>query len=313
MFPYELKVVALPLSTNFRGLSVREMVLFEGPAGWSEFSPFIEYENQEAAIWLKAALDSAENQPPKKIREGIEINATLPNVNTSEVKNLLTKFPGCTTIKVKINNFQADQELLAEALNYVPDAKFRLDVNGQWNLDQAIENLKNYEKSFGEKIDYVEQPCKEVTDLLQLRDKTNIKIAIDESIRKNLNQNYALLKEVADIAVIKWAPAGGITSALELIEKIDLPVVISSALESSIGISHGLSLAQSVSNLYGACGLGTTAFFKSDVTTMPLSINDGVIVNRKVTPDLIDEFGADPDRNKWWHNRINQIYQEGLM
>lgn len=313
MFPYELKVVALPLSTNFRGLSVREMVLFEGPAGWSEFSPFIEYENQEAAIWLKAALDSAENQPPKKIREGIEINATLPNVNTSEVKNLLTKFPGCTTIKVKINNFQADQELLAEALNYVPDAKFRLDVNGQWNLDQAIENLKNYEKSFGEKIDYVEQPCTEVTDLLQLRDKTNIKIAIDESIRKNLNQNYALLKEVADIAVIKWAPAGGITSALELIEKIDLPVVISSALESSIGISHGLSLAQSVSNLYGACGLGTTAFFKSDVTTMPLSINDGVIVNRKVTPDLIDEFGADPDRNKWWHNRINQIYQEGLM
>ncbi len=313
MFPYELKVVALPLSTNFRGLSVREMVLFEGPVGWSEFSPFIEYENREAAIWLKAALDSAENQPPKKIREGIEINATLPNVSTGEVKNLLTKFPGCKTIKIKINDFQRDQELLAESLNYVPDAKFRLDVNGQWNLDQAIENLKNYEKSFGEKIDYVEQPCTEVTDLLELRDKTNIKIAIDESIRKNLSQNYALLKEVADIAVIKWAPAGGITSALELIEKIDLPVVISSALESSIGISHGLSLAQSVSNLYGACGLGTTAFFKSDVTTMPLSINDGVIVNRKVTPDLIDEFGADPDRNKWWHNRINQIYQEGLM
>lgn len=313
MFPYELNVVALPLSTDFRGLSFREIAVFEGPAGWSEFSPFTEYQFKESATWLKAALESATNQPPTKIREGIEVNATLPNIKVEEVGNLLSKFPGCKTIKLKINDFQNDKELLVEVLNHIPDAKFRLDINGQWGLDEAIENLKNYEKEFDGKIDYAEQPCLEIEDLLKLRKKIRIKIAIDESIRKNLNQDFTLLKEVADIAVIKWAPSGGINSALNLIERIDLPVVISSALESSIGISHGLSLAQSVPNLYGACGLGTAVLFESDLTTTPLSISHGEILNRKVIPDLIDKFRVDRDRKNWWDNRINQIYQEELV
>lgn len=313
MFPYELNVVELPLSTNFRGLSVREVALFEGPAGWSEFSPFIEYNSKESSIWLKAALESAINPAPKKIRDGIEVNATLPNIKVKEVKNLLSKFPGCKTVKIKINSFSSDKELLVEVLNHIPDAKFRLDVNGQWNLEEAIINLNGYENEFGSKIDYVEQPCLNVDDLAQLRKKTGLKIAVDESIRKHLNQDLSKIKEVADIAVIKWAPSGGISAALALIEKIDLPVVISSALESSIGISHGLSLAQSAPNLYGACGLGTASLFNSDVTRNPLTIINGEIKNKKVVPDLIDKLKAKPDRQIWWQNRINQIYQEGLI
>jgi O-succinylbenzoate synthase len=313
MFPYELNVVALPLSTNFRGISFREIALFEGPAGWSEFSPFIEYSSRESAIWLKAALESAKTAPPPKLREEIKVNATLPNTKVEKVKDLLTKFPGCNTVKIKINDFRTDRELLVEVLRLIPDANFRLDVNGQWNVEEAVENINNYEKEFDGKIDYIEQPCLIIEDLLQLRKKTKIKIAVDESIRKHLDEDPSIFKSFADVAVIKWAPSGGISAALELIEKIDLPIVISSALESGIGISHGLALAQSTPNLYGACGLATTALFQSDITRNPLTIVNGQIKNKKIVPDLIDEFKVKPDRQIWWHNRINQIYQEGLI
>jgi len=313
MFPYELDVVALPLSTKFRGVSFREVALFEGPAGWSEFSPFIEYNSRESAIWLKAALEGAMTEEPTKLREEIGINATLPNTEVENVKDLLSKFPGCKTVKIKINDFKKDRELLVEVLRHIPDANFRLDVNGQWDFEEAVENINNYEKEFEGKIDYIEQPCLKIEDLLELRKKTESKIAVDESIRKHLDQDPSILKSFADIAVIKWAPSGGTSAALELIEKIDLPVVISSALESSIGISHGLSLAQSIPNLYGACGLGTAVLFKSDITSNPHTIIDGQIKNKKIVPDLIDEFKVKPDRQIWWHNRINQIYQEGLI
>jgi O-succinylbenzoate synthase len=313
MFPYELNVVALPLSTNFRGVSFREVALFEGPAGWSEFSPFIEYDSRESSIWLKAALEGAMTAAPTKLREGIEINATLPNTEVENLKDLLSKFPGCKTVKIKINDFKKDRELLIEVLRLIPDAYFRLDVNGQWVYEEAVENIINYEKEFDGKIDYFEQPCLKIKDLIELRKNTESKIAVDESIRKHLNQDLSILKKFADIAVIKWAPSGGISAALELIEKIDLPVVISSALESSIGISHGLSLAQSTPNLYGACGLGTAALFKSDITSNPVIVANGQIKNKKIVPDLIDEFKVKPDRQIWWHNRINQIYQEGLI
>jgi O-succinylbenzoate synthase len=313
MFPFKLQVVSIPVKANFRGIKNREIALLEGPVGWSEFSPFIEYSNKESSTWLKAAIEGATKEPPKPIRNEVQINATLPNVKVSEVKELLAGFEGCSTIKIKINDFETDQALLIECLKEVPKAKFRLDVNGGWTLEEAIANLQSYEKAFGSLIEYIEQPCTDFADLNSLRNNTGIKIAVDESIRKYLAGDLTRIKEVADIAIIKWAPTGGISAALEVIEKIDLPVVISSALDSSVGISHGLSLAAAVPNLYGACGLGTVSLLAGDVTSKSLLPTDGIIKNHKVTPDRIEEFKAEPDRQKWWQDRANAIYEGGLF
>jgi O-succinylbenzoate synthase len=202
---------------------------------------------------------------------------------------------------------------LEEVLRVIPKAKFRLDINGGWKLEEAVANLTNYDKEFPGQIDYVEQPCIDLVDIKSLRGKVNLKIAVDESIRKFLGSDLTKIREVADIAIIKWAPSGGISASLEIIEKIKLPVVISSALESSVGISHGVALASVVPNLYGACGLGTVSLLEGDITSKPLIAEDGFIKHRKITPDLIEQFKADPARLIWWQDRVNEILARGLI
>ena len=313
MFPFELQVVSIPVKNTFRGIKSREIALFEGPAGWSEFSPFLEYDNKQSATWMKAALEAATKPAPTPLRNEVMVNATLPNIKPGEVEKVLSNFDGCTTIKIKINDFTIDRELLIESLKHVPNARFRLDINGGWTLDEAIVNLKNYEGEFAGLIDYVEQPCIDIADLKVLKNETGIKIAVDESIRKFLGSDLTKLKDVADIAVIKWAPSGGINAALDLIKQISLPVAVSSALDSSVGISHGLALACAIPNLYGACGLATVALLEGDVTSDSLLASKGVIANRKVTPDRISEFKVDNQRQKWWQDRADLIYEGSLI
>ncbi len=313
MFPFELQVVSIPVKNTFRGIKSREIALFEGPAGWSEFSPFLEYDNKQSATWMKAALEAATKPAPTPLRNEVMVNATLPNIKPGEVEKVLSNFDGCTTIKIKINDFMIDKELLIESLKHVPNAKFRLDINGGWTLDEAIVNLKNYEGEFAGLIDYVEQPCIDIADLKVLKNETGVKIAVDESIRKFLGSDLTKLKDVADIAVIKWAPSGGINAALALIKQISLPVVVSSALDSSVGISHGLALACAIPNIYGACGLATVALLEGDVTSDSLLASKGVIANHKVTPDRISEFKVDNQRQKWWQDRADLIYEGSLI
>jgi o-succinylbenzoate synthase len=313
MFPFELQVVSIPVKNTFRGIKSREIALFEGPADWSEFSPFLEYDNKQSATWMKAALEAATKPAPTPLRNEVMVNATLPNIKPGEVEKVLSNFDGCTTIKIKINDFTIDRELLIESLKHVPNARFRLDINGGWTLDEAIVNLKNYEGEFAGLIDYVEQPCIDIADLKVLKNETGIKIAVDESIRKFLGSDLTKLKDVADIAVIKWAPSGGINSALDLIKQISLPVVVSSALDSSVGISHGLALACAIPNLYGACGLATVALLEGDITSDSLLASKGVIANRKITPDRISEFKVDNQRQKWWQDRADLIYEGSLI
>lgn len=313
MFPFELQVVSIPVKNNFRGIKSREIALFEGPAGWSEFSPFTEYDNKQSATWMKASLEAATKPAPNPLRNEVIVNATLPNIKPAEVEKVLSNFNGCTTIKIKINDFTLDREILIECLKHVPNAKFRLDINGGWTLDEAVVNLKNYEGEFAGLIDYVEQPCLDIADLKALKNETGIKIAIDESIRKFLSSDLTKLKDVADIAVIKWAPSGGINAAINIIKQISLPVVISSALDSSVGISHGLALACAIPNLYGACGLATVGLLEGDVTSNSLIASNGVIINRRITPDRISEFKVDNQRQKWWQDRADVIYEGSLI
>ena len=310
----DLTVVAIPTRTNFRGVTIREAALFRGAAGWSEFSPFIEYSDVEAEQWLYAALEGANTPWPELKRSSIGINATLPKVEIDRVPEILNRFPGAMSVKIKIDDFENDCELVEAALDFNPDFKIRLDVNGGWTLETALLNLYNYYLRFGKVFEYIEQPCLEIADLKELKKEIPMKIAIDESIRKALTSDFSGAKEFADIAIIKWAPSGGITRANKLIEKIGLPAVISSALDTGIGISHGLALAASQSDLSFDCGLATSSLLESDVITPPLEITAGTIAVQRTSLDekLAAKYLASADRRLWWQNRIERIWESGF-
>ena len=310
----DLTVVAIPTRTNFRGVTIREAALFRGAAGWSEFSPFIEYSDVEAEQWLYAALEGANTPWPELKRSSIGINATLPKVEIDRVPEILNRFPGAMTVKIKIDDFENDCELVEAALDFNPDFKIRLDVNGGWSLETALLNLYNYYLRFGKVFEYIEQPCLEIADLKELKKEIPMKIAIDESIRKALTSDFSGAKEFADIAIIKWAPSGGITRANKLIEKIGLPAVISSALDTGIGISHGLALAASQSDLSFDCGLATSSLLESDVINPPLEITAGTIAVQRTSLDekLAAKYLASADRRLWWQNRIERIWESGF-
>ena len=310
----DLTIVAIPTRTNFRGVTVREAALFRGTAGWSEFSPFIEYSDEEAEQWLYAALEGAYVPWPESKRSSIGINATLPKVNVDRVPEILGRFPGVKTVKIKIDDFENDSELVEAALDFNADLKIRLDVNGGWSLETALLNLYNFYLRFGKVFEYIEQPCLEIEDLRKLKAEIPMKIAIDESIRKAVTSTFEDVKQYADIAIIKWAPSGGITRANKLISKIGLPVVVSSALDTGIGISHGLALAANQSELNFDCGLATLSLFESDVVTPAIEITDGNIALNRTSPDekLVAKYLAPAERRLWWQNRIERIWENGF-
>ena len=310
----DLIVVAIPTRTNFRGVNFREVALFRGPAGWSEFAPFIEYSDTESEAWLAAALEGAYVPWPKLKRNSIGINATLPKVNIDRVPEILNRFPGAKTVKIKIDDFENDSGLVEAALDFNPEFKVRLDVNGGWNLETALLNLYNYYLRFGKVFEYIEQPCLVISDLVKLKSEIPMKIAIDESIRKALSSDFSDATTFADIAIIKWAPSGGMTNANKLIAKIGLPAVISSALDTGIGISHGLALAANQDELNFDCGLATLSLLESDVVNPPLEVVNGEILVNRTAPDekLIAKYLATSDRRIWWQNRIERIWESGF-
>lgn len=302
----DFRVVSIPTKTNFRGINHREVALFKGSEGWSEFSPFLEYGPQESSTWLKAAIEAANTPWPYLYRKQIPINATLPQVEVEKVTSILKSFEGCTTVKIKVSDFEGSADLVEEVLNIIPSAKIRLDVNGSWNLQDALLHLHDFNLRFGKVFEYIEQPCESLSDLAELKKEIPMKIAVDESIRKNLGSDLSSLHDVADVAILKWAPSGGFAAAHSLADEVGLPVVVSSALDSGIGISHSLALAASFESMEFACGLGTVALLESDIcspATIPLN---GFLDVERREPDfaLVEKYRASEDRENWWKNRI---------
>ena len=309
----DLEILAIPTRTSFRGITSREVAIFRGSSGWSEFAPFIEYEAPEAKSWMQAALEAAYKPWPELRRDEIEINATLPRVTADRVPEILKRFPGVKTIKIKVDDFEVDSNLVEAALDLNPDAKIRLDVNGGWDLKQALLNLYNYHLRFGSVFEYIEQPVFELADLKVLKSEIPMKIAVDESIRKALDSDLSVLKDCADVAIIKWAPGGGFANTKKLIKEIGLPVVISSALDTGIGISHGLALAASQESLEYACGLGTISLFESDICQTQNVMTDGKLKVIRAIPDqsLVEKYRASADRRLWWEERITKVISMG--
>jgi O-succinylbenzoate synthase len=312
------RVVSLPLTTRFRGISTREALLLRGPAGWTEFSPFVEYEDAEAAAWLAAALDFGWREPelPTNAPTRIRVNATLPAVDPDRVEDVLGRFPGCRTIKVKVAEagqpLSDDVARVSNARDFLgPDGRIRVDANGGWNLDEAehaIHALAEFD------LEYVEQPCATVDELAQIRKRVKymgIPIAADESVRKAEDPIAVARAKAADILIIKAQPLGGIERAMKIIDEAGLPVVISSALDTSVGLSMGAYLAASVpGGLAYDCGLATAALLAADITDQPLLPTDGAIDVRRieVSTTLLDRHAANAERTRWWLDRLTRVH-----
>jgi len=293
-----LRVVNLPTKTNFRGINHREVALFQGPQGWAEFSPFLEYSDVESSRWLACAIEAATQAPPTLYRSSVGVNATLPALNgESEIGKILAAFPGCTTIKIKVGtNNEEDLARIAMVRKLIPQAKIRIDVNGLWSVDQASRFLERC----GE-IEYVEQPCASVEELRELKSRSDVKIVGDEILRKSTNPFEVDLKGAIDILMLKVQPLGGIANAHALAAHHKLPVVVSSALESAVGINYGLTLAASFQELSFDCGLATGSLLASNVAD--LAIVDGKMQITRFEPNF-DGLETSADRFEWWKNRI---------
>jgi len=293
-----LRVIALPMKTKFRGISVREVALIKGSHGWGEFSPFLEYDDAESAPWLASAIEAASAPKPKLYRSSVAINGTIPALNDpSDLKIVVDSFPGVSTFKVKVGTNLAEDLARIDVIRQLqPQAKIRIDVNGLWSVDQA----ETFLNAAGE-IEYAEQPCPTIAELRELKSRTSVKIVGDEILRKAADPFKVDLKGAIDYLMLKVQPLGGIKRAHALAEHHNLPVVVSSALESAVGINYGLTLAASFEEMNFDCGLGTGSLLAADVAHLP--IVDGKIEISEFEPQL-DGLDVAPDRFEWWKNRI---------
>ena len=302
-----LRVITLPTRTNFRGVNVREVALMQGPQGWGEFSPFLEYDDNECRPWLASAIEAATVVRPARYRDSIAVNGIIPELNDKkEIESLMRTFPGASTFKVKVgNNLVEDVIRVARVFSNAPKAAIRIDVNGLWSVEEALTHLYAYYEEIGP-FEYVEQPCATVEELRELKSKIKIplRIAADEVIRKAPDPFAVDLTGAADIVMLKVQPLGGIQRCLDIANHHNLPVVVSSALESAIGIEYGLELAAAISDLTFDCGLATGSLLASDVAAHEIS--DGKIKLGQISPQL-DGLDVSPERYEWWKNRIMRV------
>ncbi|GGB74995.1 O-succinylbenzoate synthase [Knoellia flava TL1] len=313
-----LRVVSIPMRVRFRGVTEREVALVEGPAGWGEFGPFLEYGPTEASRWLDAAVEAAWTGWPDPVRNSVQVNATVPAVAAEAVPALLQRFPGCTTAKVKVaergqepNDDVCRVAAVRDAMG--PSARIRVDANGAWDVDTARDVLGRL-TAYG--IEYAEQPCGTVEELRDLRvvlarNGIDVPVAADESIRKAEDPLRVRDLEAADVIVIKAAPLGGVRRALQVVEECGLPAVVSSALDTSVGMAAGVALAAALPELDHACGLGTVALLDGDVTADSLVPQDGALPVRRVVADaeLLDRHAASPERAAWWRERVTAAWE----
>ena len=310
-------VWSVPMTTRFRGITVREGVLIEVDGGWGEFSPFVEYDDPTAAPWLACALEAARGAWPVPVRDQVAVNVTVPAVDPERAHAIVAS-SGCATAKVKVAEpgqalaeDQARLEAVRDALG--PQGRLRIDVNGLWSVEEALAAIPVLDRAAGG-LEYVEQPCAAVEELALVRRRVAVPIAADESIRRAADPYRVRELEAADVAVLKVQPLGGVQACLRIAEDIGLPVVVSSALESSVGLAAGVALAAALPELPYACGLATAALLRSDVVTEPLLPVGGMLPVaspiRQRPERLLDSRPA-PERVAWWDDRVRRV--SGLL
>jgi O-succinylbenzoate synthase len=311
-----MRVFSIAMTTRFRGITVREGALLEGAAGWGEWSPFTEYPPEEAAPWLRCAEEAAAGDWPAPVRDRVPVNATVPVVSPEAAHALVVR-SGCATAKVKVadpGTSPADDLARVEAVRDAlgPSGKVRVDANGAWSVEDAAAAIVALDRAAGG-LEYVEQPCAAVEDLAAVRRRVDVPIAADESIRRAADPYRVRDLEAADIAVLKVQPLGGVRACLRIADDIGLPVVVSSALETSVGLAAGVALAAALPTLNHACGLATRSLLSGDVASPELvpvagALSVGVPT---VLPALLDAVAAPRDRVAWWEARLAAVRAVG--
>jgi o-succinylbenzoate synthase len=310
-------VVSVPMAVRFRGVDRREAVLLHGPAGWGEFAPFPEYDDAESARWLASAVESAWGTWPEPLRTSVPVNATVPAVPPERVGEVLGRYDGCTTVKVKVaeagQTLADDVARVAEVRAHLGSSgRVRVDANGRWTESEALEAIG---RLFRYDLEYVEQPCATVPELARLRVALarlglDVPVAADESVRRAEDPLRVARERAADLVVVKAAPLGGVAEALAVVAGCGLPAVVSSALDTSVGIAAGVALAAALPRLDHACGLGTTGLLAADVTDAPLVPAGGVIevaaaeAVRRGVGFRAGPVAAPADRDAWWRDRL---------
>jgi O-succinylbenzoate synthase len=301
------------MRTKFRGLNTRETALIRGPNGWGEFASFTEYEARESLPWLESAIEAATTKLAAPLRNSIPVNATVPaSDDEAEIEKILSWYPGVNTVKIKVGTgIREDLVRIARVRKYLPKAKIRVDVNGSWSVDDAVFNIRTiYGEVAGEFLEYVEQPVATLDELRELKSRliVDVKIAGDEVLRKAADPFAIDLSDAIDVLMLKVAPLGGVKRSLDLAAHHKLPVVVSSALESVVGLSYGLQLAARIPNLEYACGLATSALFPQDLGEIP--VKDGAIElsEYEVDAERLERFTVSKERLEWWRQRITQVW-----
>jgi o-succinylbenzoate synthase len=296
----DLKAFTLPMRQRFRGVTTRTGLLLHGPAGWGEFSPFPEYGPAYASRWLAAAVAAATTPFPDPVRTSVPVNTTVPAVDPATAHDLVVA-SGCATAKVKVaetgQDLAADVERVAAVRDALgPAGAVRVDANGAWDVETAVLSITRLDTAAGG-LEYVEQPCRTLPELREVRRRVPVPLAADESVRTAGDPLRIADLDAADVVVIKVQPLGGVARALEVVGAAGLPAVVSSALETSVGLAAGVALAAALPTLPYACGLGTGTLLAADVTDVPLVPRDGALPVRRVAPDpaLLDQAAPAPD------------------
>jgi o-succinylbenzoate synthase len=299
-----LRAYAIPMRNKFRGITVREGALLLGPAGWGEFSPFAEYGPAESSRWLASAIEAATIGWPAPVRSSVGVNVTVPALGP-ELAHQLVARSGCRTAKVKVAEPGQPESADLARVQAVRDAigpagRIRVDANGGWDVPTAARLLGQLGR-FG--LEYAEQPCATLAELAELRKLVDVPLAADESIRKADDPLKVRAAGAADIVVIKVAPLGGVRSALRVAEACGLPAVVSSAVESSVGLAAGVALAAALPELDYDCGLATMSLLTGDVTADPLTAADGALPVRSAAVDFetLAQWECDPQP---WRDRV---------
>ena len=301
-------VYRVPLRTRFRGIDVRDGVLVRGPAGWGEFSPFWDYDDAESRRWWAAAVEAAVEGWPASVRSSVPVNVTVPAVDAARAHAIVSA-SGCRTAKVKVaepGQSAADDLARVEAVRDAlgPAGAIRVDANAAWDVDTAVIRIRGLDRVG---LEYVEQPCATLGELAELRRRIDVRIAADEVVRRSADPLRVDLREACDVVVLKVQPLGGVRAALRVAEAHGLPCVVSSALESSVGIAAGVALAAALPELPFACGLATVALFTDDVTSTPLLPVDGALPVLRPEPDRLDAVVADPGTDARWRARVDAV------
>lgn len=312
----DIAVVSLPLKTRFRGVTERELMLFRGQRRWAEFSPFLEYDDAESSLWLKAALDWANLEQPTPLRTEISVNATLPAVSPDQVAEVLKPFEDFEVVKIKIaepgQQIGDDLARIIEVRRRYPGARLRLDANGQLSVAQALALAEIIVRG-DLPVEYLEQPVATLDEMVQLKTELAnrgwpLPIAADELVRRAEDPLLVARAQAADLLVLKAAPLGGVASALKIAADAGLAAVVSSALESSVGLAMGLHLAAALPEARFASGLATAQLLAADVTDEPLVAVNGKLELREVepAPELLERYAVSSERRDWWLARAER-------